>query len=127
MVHCTYLSHQRQYSIVGLGKDEKPTNHVWAIVLVIRKAVLALHTTLDLGSNANTFAGLELRDRLADSQDFANDFVANTEGSDREVSPAASDSMDIGSADPATFVLDIDVVILEDFGSKLRALSELVP
>lgn len=59
------------WSIIGV-------NLGWAVVLIVRFALWALHAGLDLSSNTNTvtdFAGCDL---LSNTNDSADDFVSNT-------------------------------------------------
>jgi hypothetical protein len=69
------------------------TNHVRAVVLIVALAHLALHTTLNLGSNTDTITSLELLDLVTDSDDFANDLVAYTDWSGSKLSPSSSDGV----------------------------------
>ncbi len=55
------------------------TNHMWAVVLIIRFALWALHARLNLSSNAYTVTWLDSFDLWPDSQDLANDLVANAD------------------------------------------------
>jgi hypothetical protein len=95
------------------------TNHMRAIILIIRLALRTFHARLNLRSNANTISWLDSLDLRPNSQDLANDLVANADRCVSDLSPAPGDCVDVRAADAAAFVLDIDVVVLEDFGSEL--------
>jgi len=94
-------------------------NHMRAIILIIRLALRTFHARLNLRSNANTISWLDSLDLRPNSQDLANDLVANADRCVSDLSPAPGDCVDVRAADAAAFVLDIDVVVLEDFGSEL--------
>jgi hypothetical protein len=79
--------------------------------------VLAFHAGLDLSSNTDTVAGFDAFDLGANAKDLADDFVTNTKRCDGEVAPG--DGVNIGVADTAAFVFDINIVILEDLGGEL--------
>jgi hypothetical protein len=90
-----------------------------AVILIIRLALRTLHTRLNLRSNANTISWLESLDLGSNSQDLANNLVADADRCVRDLSPASGDCVDVRTADAAAFVLDVNVVVLEDFGSEL--------
>jgi hypothetical protein len=98
---------------------------VWAVVLVVALAHLAAHTRLNLCSNTNTLTWLEGLDFRSYTQNLANDFVADAERCCCQVTPSSSDCVNIGSADTAAFVLDVDIVVFEVLGSELNAVSIL--
>ncbi len=95
------------------------TNHMRAVVLVIRLALRAFHARLDLSANTDTVSWLESLHFWSSSQNLADDLVTNANGRNRQVSPASRDCMDIRAADAATFVLDVDIIIFEDLGGEL--------
>ena len=58
----------------------KPTNQMWAVVLIIALALFALHTRPDLSPNADTvsdFAGGHL---VANLYSATNNLMANADG-----------------------------------------------
>ena len=79
--------------------------------------MLAFHAGLDLSSNTDTVAGFDAFDLGTNAKDLADDFVANAKRCDGEVAPG--DGVNIGVADTAAFVFDINIVILEDLGAEL--------
>jgi hypothetical protein len=96
------------------------TNHVRAVVLIVRLALGTFHARLYLGSNTNTVTWLDSFDLGSNSQDLANDLVANADRRVSNLPPTSRDCMDIRATDSTAFVLDIDIVILKDLRCELR-------
>ena len=67
---------------------------LFAVVLVVILASVAVHAGPDLGTDTGSVSDLEVLDFRANGSNFANDFVASDQGSD-DISPASSDSVDI--------------------------------
>ena len=55
------------------------TNHMWAVVLIVRLALRAFHARLDLSANTNTISGLESLYFWSNSQNLANNLVTNAD------------------------------------------------
>jgi len=68
-------------------------------------------------SVSNFDAGLDV---FANLDDLSDDFVANAEGCDTEISPTSGDGVHIRSADTAAFIHDINIAIFEDLWSDLE-------
>jgi hypothetical protein len=56
------------------------TNHMWAVVLVVRLALRAFHARLDLSANTNTISWLESLNFWSNAQNLANNLMTNTDG-----------------------------------------------
>jgi len=56
------------------------TNLLGAVVFVVRLAVIALHTGLNLSTDTDTVSNFACSDPLSDRNDLANDFVSYAEG-----------------------------------------------
>lgn len=91
---------------------------MWAIVLVVRLALLALQASMNLSTNTDTVADLDGRHLRSDLDGLTNNFVSYA---DRKVhiTPATSDSVNVGTTYTATFNLDIDIVLAEAFRLEL--------
>ena len=76
--------------------DRHCTFLIWAVVLIIALAELALETSLDLGADANAVPHFHCADFWADLDSLPDDFVtdAQREGG---FAPATSDGVDIRS------------------------------
>lgn len=96
-----------------------------AVVLVIALALRALQASPHLSANADAVALLDRLDLGADLDGLADDLVAYADGQGR-TAPAAVDGVDVAAADAAAFDLDVDIVVAEDFGLELGAVSLLV-
>jgi hypothetical protein len=96
-----------------------------AIVLVCALANIALQASPHLCTNTNSVSLLELRHVLANLDDLADDFMADTKGT-LELSPPSGNSMDVRSTNAAALNLNIDVALLELLGRQLVLLI-LVP
>lgn len=96
------------------------TNHMGAVVLVVRLALLTFHARLNLSSNANSVTRLEPLNLRSDSENLSNYFVANADRCNCEISPSSGDGVHIRTTHATTFALDIDVVFFKDLGSELR-------
>lgn len=108
-------------SVAKFNVGDLLTNHLRAVVLVVGFALRALHARLYLSTNTNTVSSLELLDLGSDSQDLADDLVADADGLCGELSPSTCNGVDIGAADTATLVLNVNIVVLEDLGRELRS------
>ena len=100
------------------------TNHVRAIILIVRFAELALQTGTDLSANTNTVSNLDSRHLVADFNGLANNFMTDADWK-WAITPASSDGMDIGAANSAALNLDVDVTIFEFLRFELRRWSGL--
>lgn len=94
------------------------TNLMRAVVLIIRLAHFTLQTRPDLSANADPVSHLDSGDFVADFDGLADYLVAHAKGQ-VGLSPAAGNGMDIRSADPAAFDLDVDVPVIEWLGFEL--------
>ncbi len=65
------------------------------VILIVRHALWAFHARLNLSSNAHAITWLDSLDFCSNSQDLANDLVANADGEDGDITPASSDCVDI--------------------------------
>ena len=70
-------------------------DHLGTVVLVVVLASVALEARVDLGSNTDSLADLELGHLVADVRDFADDLVAWTNPAGAELAPAAGDGVDV--------------------------------
>jgi len=100
-------------------------DHIRAVVFVLVVAELALQARRDLGTNTNTVADLDLADLVTNSDSLADDFVTNAERT-LEVSPTASNGVNIRATNTAGLDLDIDIAIAPGLGRK-GLLLKLVP
>ena len=82
------------------------------IVLVAGLANLALKTSLDLSTNADSIPNLAGGHFVAGFDHLANDLMTYTDWQ-WAVTPAAVDGVDVGAAHATSFDLDVDVVVLE--------------
>lgn len=74
-----YLIHMSiRFDCLRLEWQERRTDLVRAIVLVIRFADLALKASPDLGADANTLTNLDGADLGTGFDDLANDLVTDT-------------------------------------------------
>ena len=94
------------------------TNHMWAIILLIRLAELAFQACPDLSADTDTVTNLDGSHLVADFNGLANDLVADTNG-ERAVAPSASNGVNVGTTHTAALDLDINVTIFERFGLEL--------
>ena len=85
-------------------------------------AVLAVQASPDLSTTTSSIALFECGDLGTHSQDFSNNLVTNGNGC-WGVTPAASDGVNIRTADTATFDLDVDIVVAECLELELYTLS----
>lgn len=76
---------------------------MWAIILVIRVALRALHARLNLRTNTDSVASLELLDLRADAENLADDFVTDTDGRCWEVAPSSCYSVNVLGNDEVSF------------------------
>jgi hypothetical protein len=102
------------------------TNHMRAIVLIVRLAKFALQARLDLSTNANTISNLELCDLITDGNNSTDDFVTDAEWCYAEFAPASGDGVDIGTANTAALVDGINIMRFEVLGGELPLL-EITP
>ena len=88
------------------------TNHVRAVIFVVRLADVALKAGADLSSHAHPIANLHSRNLVADTNGLANDLVAydQWQGS---ISPSSGDGVDVRSADTAGIDLDVNIAIFK--------------
>lgn len=70
------------------------TNHVWAIVLVVRLALLTLQARPNLRTATDTVADLASCDLRSDLDGLAYDFVANADW-ESGFTPATSDGVNV--------------------------------
>ena len=82
---------------------------MWAVVLVITRALLALQARPDLSPNTDTISDLAAGHLVANLDSMANDLMANADGK-RGSSPAAINCVNIRATDTAALDLDVDVV-----------------
>lgn len=101
-----------------------PTNHMWAVVLVIALALLALQARPDLSAHTNAVSDLDAGNLVADPDSMANDLVANADRK-RNFAPAPVDGVDIRGAHSAALDLDIDIVGAKLLGFELCSFSVL--
>jgi hypothetical protein len=101
-----------------------PTNQMWAVVLVIALALLALQARPDLSSNTHAVSDLDAGDLVTDLDSVANDLVANADRK-RNFAPAPVDGVDIGGTHAAALDLDIDIVGAKLLDFELRPFSVL--
>jgi hypothetical protein len=92
---------------------------VGAVVLLVGFAVVAREIGTDLGTNTGAVADLDILNSRADLDDLANDLVAYAERERDILAPAASDGVDVGSADTAGVNGNVNIVLLELFERKL--------
>jgi hypothetical protein len=97
---------------------------MWAVVLVIALALLALQTRPDLSANTHAVSDLDAGDLVADLDSMANDLVANADRK-RNFAPAPVDGMDIRGTHAAALDLNIDIVGAKLLGFELRPSSVL--
>jgi hypothetical protein len=95
---------------------------MWAVVLVVALALLALQARPDLSSHTDTVSDLAAGHLIADLDSMADDLMANADRK-RDFAPAAGDGVNVGSADTTTLDLDVDVVGAELLGFELWILS----
>ena len=91
---------------------------MWAIILVVTRALLALHARPDLGSNTDAVSHLAPGHLIANLDSMTNDLVADANGK-RDSAPAAGEGVNIGAADTAALDLDVDVVGSEPLSFEL--------
>jgi hypothetical protein len=80
-----YLLRQRQYptrktDLYRSVRAVKFTNQVWAVVLIIALALLALHTRPDLSPNTDTVSDFAAGHLVADIYSATNNLMANADG-----------------------------------------------
>jgi hypothetical protein len=95
---------------------------MWAVILIVTLALLALETRPNLCSNTDTVPNLDAGHLVADLDSMANDLVSNADGK-RNFAPAPGNGVNIRGAHPAALDLDIDVVGAELLGFELWRLS----
>jgi hypothetical protein len=101
------------------SRADQLTNHVRAVVLIVRLALGTFHARLHLSAHTNTVSWLDALHLRSNSQNLPDDLVANANWCHSQISPTSSNCVDIGTANSAAFTLDIDVVVLEDLGREL--------
>ena len=94
-------------------------NHIRAVVLVVRLAILALKAGSDLGAHANTITDFAGGDFVTHANCLANDFMSHTDWH-RRLSPTAVDRVHVGTADTASIDFDINVPVLKWLCFELR-------
>ena len=99
---------------------------MWAVVLIITLALLALEAGPDLSSNTDPVSNLAAGHLVANLDCMANNLVANTDGQ-RNFTPASIDAVDVGAADTAALNLDVDVVGAELLRFELCRMSASLP
>lgn len=87
-------------------------NLVSAVGLVVVLALLALQAAVDLSTNTDALANLGEGNLGTNTDDLADDLVADSEGV-RAVTPIAVDLVHVAGADTAAFNLDIDILLVE--------------
>jgi hypothetical protein len=95
---------------------------MWAVILVVALALLALQARPNLRSNTDTVPNLDAGHLVADLDSMANDLVSNADGK-RNLAPASRNGVNIRGAHPAALDLDVDVVGAELLRFKLWRLS----
>jgi hypothetical protein len=93
---------------------------VWAVVLLVRLAVVAGKIGADLSTNTSAVTNLNLGDLGADLDNLADDLVSYAERQRNVLSPSTSDGVDVGSADTASINGNVDIVFLELLERKLE-------
>ncbi len=88
------------------------TNHVGAVVLVVRLAKFALQTSSDLSTDANAISNLDSGHLVANLDGLADNLVANANG-EGAFAPAPIDGVDIGATDTTALDLDVDVTVFK--------------
>lgn len=94
---------------------------MWAVVLVIARALLALHARPNLSSNTDTVSDLAASHLVANLNSMANNFMPDADGK-RDFAPASCDGVYIRPANAATLNLNIDVIGPEFLGFELVGL-----
>lgn len=79
---------------------------LWAVVLIVALASLALLASEDLSTNTGPVSDLELLHVLSNVRDLSDDLVTWADPVSGQLAPAASDGVDIRAAD--TTALDVD-------------------
>lgn len=93
---------------------------VWAVVLLVRLAVVAGKIGTNLSTNTSAVTNLNLGDLGADLDNLADDLVSYAERQRNVFSPSTSDGVDVGSADTASINGNVDIVFLELLERKLE-------
>lgn len=80
-----YLLRERQYApckteLYRSVRAAKPTNQVWAVVLIVTLALLALHARPDLSPNADTVPNFATGHLIANLYSVTNNLMANADG-----------------------------------------------
>jgi len=103
--------HSLSFDIVQ-GSSFSPTDHVRAIIFLIGFAELAFQACLDLSTHTDAVPNFDSCHFVPDLDSLANDFMTDADGKGA-VSPAAGDSVHIGTTHTATLDLDINVTVFE--------------
>src|SRR5436305_4907502 len=76
----------------------KPTDQVWAVVLVIALTLLALQARPNLSPNTDTVSNFATGHLIANLYSATDNLMANADGQ-RDLAPSAVDRVDIGGTD----------------------------
>lgn len=85
---------------------------VWAVVFLRILALLTCEVGTDLGADTSAVANFDFGDLGADLEDLADNLVSYTQRKGNVLSPAASDCVNVGSADTAGVNGDVNVILL---------------
>jgi hypothetical protein len=76
----TEAYHVLEICLVQSGGVILLTNHMWAVVLIVRLALRTFHARLDLSANTDTISWLEPFHFWSNSQNLADNLVTNADG-----------------------------------------------
>jgi len=96
------------------------TNHVRAVVLIVRLALGTVHARLYLSTDTNSVSWLDSLDLWPNTQNLTDDLVTHADGRDGQIAPASSNCVNIRAANATTFAFDIDIIIFEYLGGELQ-------
>ena len=102
------------------------TNHVGAIILIVRLADFTLKAGSDLSTYAHAIADFDSRNLVANTNGLANDLVADAKWQ-RSISPTSSDGVDIRTANTAGINLDVNVTLFEGLCLVLSQSGQSMP
>jgi len=86
---------------------------MWAVVLVVRLADLALQASPDLGTHANTVPNLDRSYFVTDLDRLAHNLVADAEGKCGDLAPTSGDGVDVATTDTAALDFNVNVAVFE--------------
>lgn len=96
-------SDSRRVTTLGLDTVRElgvvSVDHLRAVVFVVVLASVAFQARVDLSSNTDPVADLELGNFVTDVSDFSDNLVAWANPVGTELAPTASDGVDVGTAD----------------------------